>query len=96
MYSQLPSHGRPLSYGEILLRWSEAVVQVQFAVNDTTEAQQACDDYGSAVHEIVGTQGYAILLKQLLSVVETHRLGERSGKRPSVNVLIYPAAAAVH
>jgi len=71
-YERMPSRGRPLSYREILLRWSETVVKARFATN-LTEAHEACDDYGNVIRAIVGAEGYDIMLKQVLSAVETYR-----------------------
>ena len=61
------------------------MVKARIAVKDLTDAQQACDDYGSIVQTVVGTEGYETLLKQLLSAVETHQPGERSKKKVSQN-----------
>lgn len=69
-----------MSYSQILLRWSKAVVKAQFAptITNLAEAQETCDDYGSAILAIVGTKGYENMLRQLFSAVETYRSGERS------------------
>jgi hypothetical protein len=71
----MPLHGRPLSYREVLHRWSEAVVRAQNASRHLTVAQDACDDYGGFLRTVVGPEGYDALLRELLSAVEMHSTG---------------------
>lgn len=71
----MPLGGRPLSYGEVLQRWSVAVVRAQIASKHLSVAQDMCEDYGGFVRTVVGTEGYDVLLKRLLSAVEMHPAG---------------------
>lgn len=69
---QLPSRGRPLSYAEILKRWTKAVIKRQRAVHSAEETQDEYEDSASDIIAVVGEDEYHKFLETLSSVLTKH------------------------
>lgn len=67
---QLPLRGRPLSYAEILRRWTIAVIKKQRAIHSIEEAQEECEDYASDIIAVVGQDEYDKFLASLLGAIK--------------------------
>ncbi|KAI5995851.1 hypothetical protein EDD15DRAFT_2195256 [Pisolithus albus] len=69
---KLPSRGRPLSYAEILRRWTKAVIKRQRAIHPTEETQDEYEDSASNVIAVVGQDEYYKFLEVLSCALQQH------------------------
>ncbi|KAI5986418.1 hypothetical protein EDD15DRAFT_2373404 [Pisolithus albus] len=72
LYERLPSHGRPLSYAEILRRWTKAVIKRNRAVHSAEETQDEYEDSASDVIAVIGQEEYYKFLEVLSSALQKH------------------------
>ncbi|KAI5995898.1 hypothetical protein EDD15DRAFT_2195373 [Pisolithus albus] len=68
----LSSHGRPLSYAEVLRRWTKAVIKRKRAVHSAEETQDEYEDSASDVIAVIGQEEYYKFLEVLSSALQKH------------------------
>ncbi|KAI5987824.1 hypothetical protein EDD15DRAFT_2199270 [Pisolithus albus] len=76
LYERLSSHGRPLSYTEILRRWTKAVIKRKRAVHSAEETQDEYEDSASDVIAVIGQEEYYKFLEVLSSALQKHWMVE--------------------
>ncbi|KAI5982390.1 hypothetical protein EDD15DRAFT_2202972 [Pisolithus albus] len=94
---KLPSRGRPLSYAEILRRWTKAVIKRQRAIHPTEETQDEYEDSASDVIAVVGQDEYYKFLEVLSCALQQHwMIMEIFSVRVSVAIGVVFTSSCMH